>query len=431
MNICVIGTGYVGLVAGACLAETGNQVICVDKDEKKINDLNSGIIPIYEPQLDELVHTNTKDGRLKFSNNIEEAIKSSLVCFIAVGTPEDESGNANLSYVFEVVNQIASSLNSYKVIVNKSTVPVGTGEKIYDIIKSKTDVDFDVVSNPEFLKQGAAVEDFLKPDRVIIGSSSSRAIKIMKELYAPHILNGNPVMVMDIKSAEMTKYAANCFLALKISYINEIANICEKTGADINEVRNAVCQDKRIGHHFMFAGIGFGGSCFPKDLKALINTAKQSGTDSNILQAVYETNLKQRELFVQKIKNRFSNIQNLTLGVWGLSFKPKTNDIRQAPSVTILKRLLESGAKIKAFDPKAQDEARKIFGEKIMYCKNSYEAIEDVDAMLLLTEWHEFRTPDFDKMAKLMKQKIIFDGRNQYNPKVMQELGFEYHGIGR
>lgn len=318
MNICVIGTGYVGLVAGACLAETGNQVICVDKDEKKINDLNSGIIPIYEPQLDELVHTNTKDGRLKFSNNIEEAIKSSLVCFIAVGTPEDESGNANLSYVFEVVNQIASSLNSYKVIVNKSTVPVGTGEKIYDIIKSKTDVDFDVVSNPEFLKQGAAVEDFLKPDRVIIGSSSSRAIKIMKELYAPHILNGNPVMVMDVKSAEMTKYAANCFLALKISYINEIANICEKTGADINEVRNAVCQDKRIGHHFMFAGIGFGGSCFPKDLKALINTAKQSGTDSNILQAVYETNLKQRELFVQKIKNRFSNIQNLTLGVWGL-----------------------------------------------------------------------------------------------------------------
>ena len=431
MNICVIGTGYVGLVAGACLAETGNQVICVDKDEKKINDLNSGIIPIYEPQLDELVHTNTKDGRLKFSNNIEEAIKSSLVCFIAVGTPEDESGNANLSYVFEVVNQIASSLNSYKVIVNKSTVPVGTGEKIYDIIKSKTDVDFDVVSNPEFLKQGAAVEDFLKPDRVIIGSSSSRAIKIMKELYAPHILNGNPVIVMDVKSAEMTKYAANCFLALKISYINEIANICEKTGADINEVRNAVCQDKRIGHHFMFAGIGFGGSCFPKDLKALINTAKQSGTDSNILQAVYETNLKQRELFVQKIKNRFSNIQNLTLGVWGLSFKPKTNDIRQAPSVTILKRLLESGAKIKAFDPKAQDEARKIFGEKITYCKNSYEAIEDVDAMLLLTEWHEFRTPDFDKMAKLMKQKIIFDGRNQYNPKVMQELGFEYHGIGR
>ena len=431
MNICVIGTGYVGLVAGACLAETGNQVICVDKDEKKINDLNSGIIPIYEPQLDELVHTNTKDGRLKFSNNIEEAIKSSLVCFIAVGTPEDESGNANLSYVFEVVNQIASSLNSYKVIVNKSTVPVGTGEKIYDIIKSKTDVDFDVVSNPEFLKQGAAVEDFLKPDRVIIGSSSSRAIKIMKELYAPHILNGNPVIVMDVKSAEMTKYAANCFLALKISYINEIANICEKTGADINEVRNAVCQDKRIGHHFMFAGIGFGGSCFPKDLKALINTAKQSGTDSNILQAVYETNLKQRELFVQKIKNRFSNIQNMTLGVWGLSFKPKTNDIRQAPSVTILKRLLESGAKIKAFDPKAQDEARKIFGEKITYCKNSYEAIEDVDAMLLLTEWHEFRTPDFDKMAKLMKQKIIFDGRNQYNPKVMQELGFEYHGIGR
>lgn len=431
MNICVIGTGYVGLVAGACLAETGNRVICVDNDEKKINDLNNGIIPIYEPQLDELIKTNTKDGRLKFSDDIDSAIKNSLVCFIAVGTPEDESGNADLSCVFEVANQIADSLNDYKVIVNKSTVPIGTGEKIYNLIKSKTDIDFDVVSNPEFLKQGAAVEDFLKPDRVVIGSNSQRATKIMKELYAPHILNGNPVMVMDIKSAEMTKYAANCFLALKISYINEIANICEKTGADINEVRNAVCRDRRIGHHFMFAGIGFGGSCFPKDLKALINTAKQNNTDSQILKAAYETNLRQRELFVEKIKNRFSNVQNLTFGAWGLSFKPKTNDMREAPSVTIIKSLLAQGAKIKAFDPKAQDEARRIFGKDIEYCKNSYDAVENADAMLLLTEWHEFRTPDFCKMAQIMKQKIIFDGRNQYNPKIMQQEGFEYYSIGR
>ncbi len=431
MNICVIGTGYVGLVVGACFAETGNQVICVDNDEEKIKDLNSGVISIYEPQLDELVRTNTKEGRLKFSDNIDEAIKNSLVCFIAVGTPEDEFGNANLNYVYNVAEQIASSLNGYKVIVNKSTVPIGTGEKIYNFIKSKTDVDFDIVSNPEFLKQGAAVEDFLKPDRVVIGSNSCRATNIMRELYAPHILNGNPIMVMDLKSAEMTKYAANCFLALKISYINEIANICEKTGADINEVRSAISQDKRIGHHFMFAGIGFGGSCFPKDLKALINTAMQNDADSQILKAAYETNLKQRELFVQKIKKRFLNIQELTFGVWGLSFKPKTNDMRQAPSVTIIKKLLENGAKIKVFDPKAQLEAKKIFGEQIEYCKNSYEAIENADAMLLLTEWHEFRTPDFEKMSKMMKQKIIFDGRNQYNPKILDELGFEYYSIGR
>ena len=432
MKVCVIGTGYVGLVAGACLAQMGNSVICVDKDADKIEKLKNGIIPIYEPLLDDLVALNSSKGRLFFSCDLKDAVKKSQICFIAVGTPEDKNGCADLSSVYETAREIAGCLDNYKIIVNKSTVPVGTGYKIRDLIKSVTDVDFDIVSNPEFLKQGAAVEDFLRPDRVVIGSDSPRATKIMQELYAPHTLNGNPVMIMDIKSAEMTKYAANSFLALKISYINEIANICEKTGADALMVKNAVCADKRIGSKFFYAGIGFGGSCFPKDLKALINTASDSGIDPVVLKAAYDTNLKQRKIFTDKILKRFnSNLKGKTFGVWGLSFKPQTSDMREAPSITIINTLLDCGAKIKAFDPKAFDEAKKIFKDSIEYSKTSYEALLDADALLLLTEWHEFRMPDFAKMKENLKAPVIFDGRNQYDPKILKEHGFEYHCIGR
>ena len=432
MKVCVIGTGYVGLVAGACLAQMGNSVICVDKDADKIEKLKNGIIPIYEPLLDDLVALNSSKGRLFFSCDLKDAVKKSQICFIAVGTPEDKNGCADLSSVYETAREIAGCLDNYKIIVNKSTVPVGTGYKIRDLIKSVTDVDFDIVSNPEFLKQGAAVEDFLKPDRVVIGSDSPRATKIMQELYAPHTLNGNPVMIMDIKSAEMTKYAANSFLALKISYINEIANICEKTGADALMVKNAVCADRRIGSKFFYAGIGFGGSCFPKDLKALINTASDFGIDSVVLKAAYDTNLKQRKIFTDKILKRFNNnLKGKTFGVWGLSFKPQTSDMREAPSITIINTLLDCGAKIKAFDPKAFDEAKKIFKDSIEYSKTSYEALLDADALLLLTEWHEFRMPDFAKMKENLKAPVIFDGRNQYDPKILKEHGFEYHCIGR
>lgn len=432
MKVCVIGTGYVGLVAGACLAQMGNSVICVDKDADKIEKLKNGIIPIYEPLLDDLVAFNSSKGRLFFSCDLKDAVKKSQICFIAVGTPEDKNGCADLSSVYETAREIAGCLDNYKIIVNKSTVPVGTGYKIRDLIKSVTDVDFDIVSNPEFLKQGAAVEDFLRPDRVVIGSDSPRATKIMQELYAPHTLNGNPVMIMDIKSAEMTKYAANSFLALKISYINEIANICEKTGADALMVKNAVCADKRIGSKFFYAGIGFGGSCFPKDLKALINTANDFGIDPVVLKAAYDTNLKQRKVFTDKILKRFNNnLKGKTFGVWGLSFKPQTSDMREAPSITIINTLLDCGAKIKAFDPKAFDEAKKIFKDSIEYSKTSYEALLDADALLLLTEWHEFRMPDFAKMKENLKAPVIFDGRNQYDPKILKEHGFEYHCIGR
>ncbi|HIQ88406.1 TPA: UDP-glucose/GDP-mannose dehydrogenase family protein [Candidatus Galligastranaerophilus faecipullorum] len=432
MKVCVIGTGYVGLVAGACLAQMGNSVICVDKDADKIEKLKNGIIPIYEPLLDDLVAFNSSKGRLFFSCDLKDAVKKSQICFIAVGTPEDKNGCADLSSVYETAREIAGCLDNYKIIVNKSTVPVGTGYKIRDLIKSVTDVDFDIVSNPEFLKQGAAVEDFLKPDRVVIGSDSPRATKIMQELYAPHTLNGNPVMIMDIKSAEMAKYAANSFLALKISYINEIANICEKTGADALMVKNAVCADRRIGSKFFYAGIGFGGSCFPKDLKALINTANDSGIDPVVLKAAYDTNLRQRKVFTDKILKRFNNnLKGKTFGVWGLSFKPQTSDMREAPSITIINTLLDCGAKIKAFDPKAFDEAKKIFKDSIEYSKTSYEALLDADALLLLTEWHEFRMPDFAKMKENLKAPVIFDGRNQYDPEILKEYGFEYHCIGR
>lgn len=432
MKICVIGTGYVGLVAGTCLAEMGNEVICVDKDLKKLEQLSKGMIPIYEPGLEELINANVAESRLTFTDDLKTAVEKSLVCFIAVGTPQGEDGSADLSYVYDVASNIGEYLNGYKVIVDKSTVPVGTAEKVTEIIKSKTSIEFDVVSNPEFLKQGAAVDDFLKPDRVVIGSNSQRATEIMQELYSPFLRTGNPVIIMDVKSAEMTKYAANSFLAVKISYANEIANICEKVGADAEMVRIGMCSDTRIGSQFLFAGLGYGGSCFPKDVKAMIKTAKLNGCSSSLLEAADETNKNQRILFINKILDRYQgDIEGKTFAVWGLAFKPKTNDMREAPSITIINELLKRGAKIKAYDPKAFDLAQTIFGDRIEYSKSAYDALYGADAILLLTEWNEFRRPNFDKIKSLMKHHVIFDGRNQYDVKRITDKGFEYYCIGK
>ena len=432
MKVCVIGTGYVGLVAGTCLAEMGNDVICVDNNKKKLEQLWKGIIPIYEPGLEELIKVNVSEGRLTFSDDLKTAVEKSLICFIAVGTPQGEDGSADLKYVYEVAESIGKSLNGYKVIVDKSTVPVGTADKVSEIISKNTEIEFDVVSNPEFLKQGAAVDDFLKPDRVIIGSNSQKATEIMQELYSPFLRTGNPIILMDVKSAEMTKYAANSFLAVKISYANQIANICEKVGADAEMVRIGMCSDKRIGSQFLFSGIGYGGSCFPKDIKAMIKTAKDSGCSYELLESADKINKEQRKIFIEKIKSYFKNdIKNKTFAVWGLAFKPKTNDMREAPSITVINALLESGADVVAYDPKAMEAAFSIFGDKIKYAKNSYQALENADAMLLLTEWNEFRRPDFDKIKHLLKRPVIFDGRNQYDSKRLASRGFEYICVGK
>ncbi len=432
MKVCVIGTGYVGLVAGTCLAEMGNDVICVDNNLEKLSQLEKGIVPIYEPGLEELIKVNVSEGRLNFTSNLKEAVQKSLVCFIAVGTPQGEDGQADLKYVFEVAKSIGQSINDYKVIVDKSTVPVGTADAVSKIIKEQTNIEFDVVSNPEFLKQGAAVDDFLKPDRVVIGSNSQKATEIMQELYSPFLRTGNPVIMMDVKSAEMTKYAANSFLAVKISYANEIANICEQVGADAEMVRIGMCSDKRIGSQFLFPGLGYGGSCFPKDVKALLKTAKDNNCDYQLLQAADDVNKKQRQVFINKILNKFGNdLSGKTFAIWGLAFKPKTNDMREAPAITIINALLERGAKVQAYDPKAVESAKEIFGNKITYSKSAYEALNDAECMLLLTEWNEFRRPDFDKIKSLMKNYVIFDGRNQYNSKRLLEKGFEYYQIGK
>ena len=432
MKVCVVGTGYVGLVAGTCLAEMGNDVICVDNNLEKLSKLEKGIVPIYEPGLEELIKVNVSEGRLNFTSNLQEAVQKSLVCFIAVGTPQGEDGQADLKYVYEVAKSIGQSINDYKVIVDKSTVPVGTADAVSKIIKEQTNIEFDVVSNPEFLKQGAAVDDFLKPDRVVVGSNSQKATEVMQELYSPFLRTGNPVIMMDVKSAEMTKYAANSFLAVKISYANEIANICEQVGADAEMVRIGMCSDKRIGSQFLFPGLGYGGSCFPKDVKALLKTAKDNNCDYQLLQAADDVNKKQRQVFINKILNKFGNdLSGKTFAVWGLAFKPKTNDMREAPAITIINALLERGAKVQAYDPKAVESAKEIFGNKITYSKLAYEALNDADCMLLLTEWNEFRRPDFDKIKSLMKNYVIFDGRNQYNSKRLLEKGFEYYQIGK
>lgn len=431
MDICVIGTGYVGLVAGACLADMGNNVICVDNNEAKISQLKNGIIPIYEPSLEELVKANVLENRLEFSTDLKSAVEKSLVCFIAVGTPQGEDGSADLQYVFNVAKSIATSMNDYKVIVDKSTVPVGTAEKVSEIIKANTKYDFDVVSNPEFLKQGNAVNDFLSPDRVVIGSNSDKATQIMQEIYAPFFRTGNRVIVMDVKSAEMTKYASNAFLAVKISYANEIANLCEKVGANAEMVRVGMTTDSRIGNKFLFAGLGYGGSCFPKDVKALIKTGLENDCEMSIIKSADETNKKQRLLFLDKITNKFGkNLTGKTFAVWGLAFKPKTNDMREAPAITIINELLNRGAKVQAYDPKASEEAKFYFQNKITYAKNSYEALENADALILLTEWNEFRRPNFDKIKELLNNPVIFDGRNQYNGSKLVEKGFDYTCIG-
>ena len=432
MKITVIGTGYVGLVAGACLADMGNDVICVDNNTEKLKKLENGIIPIYEPGLEELVKANVTENRLAFTSDIDFAVKKSDVCFIAVGTPQDEDGSCDLQYVLGVAKSIAKSMNGYKVIVDKSTVPVGTAEKVTELVKQYTNHPFDVVSNPEFLKQGNAVDDFLSPDRVVIGSNSEKATAIMQEIYAPFFRTGNRVIVMDVKSAEMTKYASNSFLATKISFMNEIAQLCEKVGANAEMVRVGMSTDSRIGNKFLFPGLGYGGSCFPKDVKALIKTGAENGVDMNIIQSADEANKLQRKLFVDKIVSRFGeNLSGKTFAVWGLAFKPKTDDMREAPAITIINELLNKGAKVQAYDPKAMETAKYHFQDKITYSKSGYDALQNADALLLLTEWNEFRRPDMDKVKELLKQPLIFDGRNQYNAERLAQKGFEYICIGK
>ena len=432
MNISVIGTGYVGLVAGACLADLGNNVICVDNNEVKINQLKNGVIPIFEPGLEELVRTNANEGRLEFSVDLYSAVQKSEVCFIAVGTPQDKDGSADLRYVLDVAKSIAKAMNGYKVIVDKSTVPVGTAEKVAEIIRQNTDYEFDVVSNPEFLKQGNAVDDFLYPDRVVIGSNSEKASKIMQDIYSPFLRTANRIIIMDVKSAEMTKYAANSFLATKISFINEIANLCEKVGADAEMVRIGISTDSRIGNKFLFPGLGYGGSCFPKDVKALIKTGEENNCEMSIIKSADNTNQMQRQLFINKITNRFGqDLNGKTFAIWGLSFKPKTDDMREAPAITVINSLLEKGAKINAYDPKATSVAKTIFGDKITYSEKSYYALTDADALIVLTEWNEFRRPDFEKIKATLKSSVIFDGRNLYNVVRLKEMGIEYYCIGK
>ena len=434
MQICIIGTGYVGLITGACLSEMGNYVICVDNDEEKLKKLKNGITPLYEPGLEELIVSNVSEGRLEFTDNLNYAVKKSVACFIAVGTPSEDDGSCDLSFVLSVANDIGKAMsecNEYKIIVDKSTVPVGTHKLVEEEIKKNYKGEFDVVSNPEFLKQGAAVDDFLKPDRVVIGSDSERAVDIMREIYNPFTRTGNPIIIMDIKSAEMTKYAANAFLATKISFANEMANISEKVGANADLVRIGMSSDKRIGNQFLFHGLGYGGSCFPKDVQALIKTASDFGIDSDLLKATHKVNVNQRKIFVNKILKHYNNdIKNKTFAVWGLAFKPRTNDMRESPAITIINMLLKKGAKIRAYDPKAMEMAKSIFGDSIYYSANSYEALENADALILITEWNEFKRPSFDKIKSKLKEPIIFDGRNQFEKNRMTERGIKYISLG-
>ena len=432
MKVCVVGTGYVGLVTGTCLAEIGNTVCCVDINQAKIDMLNRGEVPIYEPGLEELIESNTREERLSFSTDLKTAVEEADICFIAVGTPQDDEGAADLSAVYAVAKNIAQNMNGYKVVVSKSTVPVGTGEEVKAIVAEHTTHPFSVVSNPEFLKQGNAVEDFLKPDRIVIGAEDPRAAQLMQELYSPFMRTGNPILMMDLRSSEMTKYVANAFLATKISFINEMANICEAVGADIEKVRHGVTSDVRIGKHFLFPGIGYGGSCFPKDVKALIRTANQNNSQPRILESVDSLNQAQRLTFLHKIMEHFNHdLSGKTIAVWGLAFKPRTDDMREAPSVTIIKTLLEKGATVQAFDPKAVESAKQHFGDQIVYTKSAYEAMVKADCLVILTEWREFHRPSFEKMKSLLMKPVVFDGRNLYDPDRMQERGFYYVSIGR
>ncbi|MBP7736704.1 MAG: UDP-glucose/GDP-mannose dehydrogenase family protein [Spirochaetes bacterium] len=439
MKLSVIGTGYVGLVTGTCFADMGNDVWCIDIDEKKIQGLKNGILPIYEPGLDEMVKRNHTEGRLRFTTNLKEGISESMYAFIAVGTPSDEDGSADLQHVLEVARQIGRCIEKYIVIVDKSTVPVGTAEKVRQAVREELekrgrgDIAFDVVSNPEFLKEGNAVEDFIRPDRVIIGADNSRSADLMRDLYSTFVRKGDRVMTMDIPSAELSKYAANAMLATRISFMNELAHLCEASGANIESVRKGIGSDSRIGNAFLYAGIGYGGSCFPKDVKALIYTLKDFGFDAKILSAVESVNKDQRTFFVNKIVGHLGeNLEGKSFAVWGLAFKPQTDDMREAPAIDIITELRKRGASFKAYDPIAVENARKVIGdERIEYVKNNYDTLKGADALLLLTEWHHFRKPDFDKIKSLMKKPVIFDGRNQYEPDKMKELGFTYYSIGR
>ncbi|HWP57775.1 MAG TPA: UDP-glucose/GDP-mannose dehydrogenase family protein [Candidatus Acidoferrales bacterium] len=431
MNIAIVGTGYVGLVSGTCFAESGNEVICVDIDSAKIAALQSGKVPFYEPGLEELVRRNLEEQRLVFTTDLGAAVKQSLVIFIAVGTPQDFDGSANLRYVFDTARAIAGHIDDYKIIVGKSTVPPGTAERIKEIIAGVTSRPFAVASNPEFLKEGAAVDDFMKPDRIIIGADDPRAIEILKELHEPFVRTGNPILVMDTRSAEMSKYAANAMLATKISFMNEMAALCEKLGADIEHVRRAIGLDRRIGPAFIFPGVGYGGSCFPKDVRAMVAMG-EAELELPLLRAVDRVNEFQKRLLPAKVKRHFGgDLAGRVLAVWGLSFKPRTDDMREAPSITVIESLLAAGAKIQAYDPRAMDEARKIFGERIVYARGSYEAARGADALLIVTEWNEFRSPNFRRLKEALKQPVIFDGRNLYDPGELGKLGFTYYGIGR
>ncbi len=432
MKICVVGTGYVGLVAGTCFAESGNDVTCVDVVPAKIAALQRGEIPIYEPGLEELVRRNTQEKRLSFTTDLDAAVKAAEVCIIAVGTPMDHSGAADLSAVMAVAEAIAKAAESDKVVVIKSTVPIGTADRVRRVLAQHGRHRLGVVSNPEFMKEGAAIEDFMKPDRVVIGSDSEAALAKLKELYAPFVRTENPILVMDNRSAEMTKYAANSLLATKISFINEIANLCEKVGADINEVRRGIGHDRRIGHHFLFPGVGYGGSCFPKDVQAVISSAQDHQLDFTLLRAVEEVNDRQKRILVGRVLDHFGgDVSGRRFAVWGLAFKPRTDDMREAPAVIIVDRLLAAGAQIAVHDPEAMVEARKILGDRVTYHRVNYDALEGADALILVTEWNEFRRPDFARMKQLLKAPVIFDGRNVYEPAQMAAHGFTYFSMGR
>ncbi len=432
MKIAVVGTGYVGLVTGTCFAETGNHVTCIDIDEKKVEKLKNKVMPIYEPGLEVLFERNIDHGRLSFTTSLKEGIKGAKAIFLALPTPPGEDGSADLSYILKVAEDLGPILEDYAVLIDKSTVPVGTADKVRAAVSANCKVEFDVVSNPEFLREGVAVDDFMKPDRVVIGSSSEKANKIMGELYAPLVRQGNPIIYMDEKSAELTKYAANSFLATKITFMNEVANLCELVGADVDMVRKGIGTDSRIGKRFLFAGIGYGGSCFPKDVQALAKSSSEVDYDFSILKAVMKTNEKQKLKLIDRVKQKFgSDLSGKTFALWGLAFKPYTDDIREAPALVNIKELLDAGAKVKAYDPEAMENVKEILGDKVEFSANEYEAADGADALMIMTEWPVFRTPDFDRLKDLLKNKLIYDGRNLYNTETMADIGFTYYSIGR
>jgi UDPglucose 6-dehydrogenase len=439
MNICVIGTGYVGLVAGTCFAETGNDVICVDKDEKKIAKLQRGVIPIFEPELDTLVERNEKEGRLTFTTDLADGVRKSDIIFIAVGTPQDEDGSADLSHVLAVASAIGQTMNGFKIIVDKSTVPVGTADKVRAAVAAETDHDFQMVSNPEFMKEGAAINDFLYPDRVVIGTETEQVKEVMGELYAPFVRTGNPIIFMDVRSAEMTKYTANAMLATKISFMNEVANLCDLVGADVTAVRRGIGSDKRIGQQFLFPGVGYGGSCFPKDIRALSRTAETYGGALKILDAVDVVNEEQKRITVRKVKKHFGDdLSGKTFAVWGLSFKPQTDDMREAPAKFIIRDLISAGAKVRAFDPAAMEEAAEAYNLKdeidsgdLELAPGAYEALPGAAALIVVTDWNEFRRPNFARIKEALVEPVVFDGRNLYTPGKLRQLGFSYYSIGR